>query len=103
MDIERTMQFIVEQQAQFWASVQKHDEQMGEMKGVNRQTCIGAGGDLVLFSDSHMTTNVLGGENPRSMTLVPLQIVASQPSAGAIQNEILSECQLQSLDAEPGI
>ena len=28
MDIERTMQFIVEQQAQFWASVQKHDEQI---------------------------------------------------------------------------
>ena len=25
---ERTMQFIVEQQAQFWASVQKHDEQI---------------------------------------------------------------------------
>jgi chromosome segregation ATPase len=30
MDIERTMQFIVEQQAQFWASVQKHDEQMAK-------------------------------------------------------------------------
>jgi hypothetical protein len=28
MDIERTMQFIVDQQAQFWASVQKHDEQI---------------------------------------------------------------------------
>jgi chromosome segregation ATPase len=32
MDIERTMQFIVEQQAQFWASVQKHGEQMAELK-----------------------------------------------------------------------
>ena len=32
MDIERTMQFIVEQQAQFWASVQKHDEQIAEMR-----------------------------------------------------------------------
>jgi len=32
MDIERTMQFIVEQQAQFWASVQKHDEQVAEMR-----------------------------------------------------------------------
>jgi chromosome segregation ATPase len=30
MDIERTMQFIVDQQAQFWASVQKHDEQMAK-------------------------------------------------------------------------
>ena len=30
MDIERTMQFIVEQQAQFWASVQKHDEQVAK-------------------------------------------------------------------------
>ena len=30
MDIERTMQFIVEQQAQFWASVQKHDEQIAK-------------------------------------------------------------------------
>ena len=26
------MQFIVEQQAQFWASVQKHDEQMAELR-----------------------------------------------------------------------
>ena len=32
MDIERTMQFIVEQQAQFWASVQKHDQQIAELK-----------------------------------------------------------------------
>jgi chromosome segregation ATPase len=32
MDIERTMQFIVEQQAQFWASVQKHDEQIAELR-----------------------------------------------------------------------
>jgi chromosome segregation ATPase len=32
MDLERTMQYIVEQQAQFWASVQKHDEQMGELR-----------------------------------------------------------------------
>ena len=30
MDIERTMQFIVEQQAQFWTSVQKHDEQVAK-------------------------------------------------------------------------
>jgi chromosome segregation ATPase len=30
MDIERTMQLIVEQQAQFWASVQKHDEQFAK-------------------------------------------------------------------------
>jgi dynactin complex subunit len=30
MDIERTMQFIVEQQAQFWASVQKHDEEIAK-------------------------------------------------------------------------
>jgi chromosome segregation ATPase len=30
MDIERTMQFIVEQQGQFWASVQKHDEQIAK-------------------------------------------------------------------------
>lgn len=59
--------------------------------------------DDALFSDSQMTTNVLGGENPRRMTLVPLQIVASQPSASAIQNEILSECELQPLDAEPDI
>jgi len=26
------MQFIVKQQAQFWASVQKHDEQIAEMR-----------------------------------------------------------------------
>jgi chromosome segregation ATPase len=32
MDIERTMQFIVDQQAQFWASVQKHDEQIAELR-----------------------------------------------------------------------
>ncbi len=32
MDIERTMQFIVEQQAQFWASAQKHDQQIAELK-----------------------------------------------------------------------
>jgi len=32
MDIERTMQFIVEQQAQFWASVQKHDEEIAAMR-----------------------------------------------------------------------
>jgi chromosome segregation ATPase len=32
MDIERTMQFIVDQQAQFWASVQKHDEQIAAMR-----------------------------------------------------------------------
>ena len=31
MDIERTMQYIVEQQAQFWASVQKHDEQLARI------------------------------------------------------------------------
>jgi chromosome segregation ATPase len=31
MDLERTMQFIVEQQAQFWASVQKHDEQIAAL------------------------------------------------------------------------
>jgi chromosome segregation ATPase len=32
MDIERTMQYIVEQQAQFWASVQKHDEEIAAMR-----------------------------------------------------------------------
>ena len=32
MDIERTMQLIVEQQAQFWASAQKHDQQIAELK-----------------------------------------------------------------------
>src|SRR5208282_2290892 len=32
MDIERTMQFIVEQQAQFWAAVQKHDEEIAAMR-----------------------------------------------------------------------
>ena len=32
MDLERTMQFIVEQQAQFWSSVQKHDEQIADMR-----------------------------------------------------------------------
>jgi chromosome segregation ATPase len=31
MDIERTMQFIVEQQAQLTASVQKHDEQIASL------------------------------------------------------------------------
>jgi chromosome segregation ATPase len=31
MDLERTMQFIVEQQAQLTASVQKHDEQILKM------------------------------------------------------------------------
>ncbi len=34
MDIERTMQFIVEQQAQFWASAQKHDQQIADLKAV---------------------------------------------------------------------
>ncbi len=34
MDIERTMQFIVDQQAQFWASVQKHDEQIAELRAM---------------------------------------------------------------------
>ena len=38
MDIERTMQFIVEQQAQFWASVQKHDEQIAEMRATAAKT-----------------------------------------------------------------
>ena len=32
MDIERTMQFIVDQQAQFWASVQKHDEEIAALR-----------------------------------------------------------------------
>ena len=30
MDLERTMEFIVEQQAQLTASVQKHDEQIAK-------------------------------------------------------------------------
>jgi exonuclease VII small subunit len=32
------MQFIVEQQAQFWASVQKHDEQIAEMRATAAKT-----------------------------------------------------------------
>ena len=37
MDIERTMQFIVEQQEQFWASVQKHDEQIAALTASNQK------------------------------------------------------------------
>ena len=34
MDLERTMAFIVEQQAQLTASMQKHDEEMAELRAV---------------------------------------------------------------------
>jgi hypothetical protein len=43
-----------------------------------------------------MATDVLGEENPRRMTLVPLQIVPRQPTARAIQNEVFSKRQLHS-------
>ncbi len=61
MDIERTMQFIVDQQAQFWASVQKHDEQIAEMTAVAAKTAAKHDEQIAKTSEQIATlTNLVG-------------------------------------------
>jgi hypothetical protein len=55
------------------------------------------------FSHSQMAANVLGGKHPGRMTFIPFQISACEPTACAIEDKILSECQIKFLNGKPDI
>jgi hypothetical protein len=50
-----------------------------------------------------MTSDILGGKNPRGVPLVPFQIAAGQPASYPIQNEILAKGHIHRFDIKPDI
>src|SRR5690348_17382798 len=50
-----------------------------------------------------MAANILRGEDPCGMALIPFQIAARQKAAYSVQKEILAKCQLELLNRKPHI
>src|SRR5690349_3240212 len=53
-----------------------------------------------LFDGAEVAANVQGGEDPGSMTLIPLEVAAGKRSTQVVEHKVAAEGQLQALDIE---